>query len=199
MEPYLYTGNNPIMFTDPTGMSKDGIDTHFVNEKGETIANTDDGSNEVIVIRKENENNFTKELSEKVKTKDDLKLEVNKKLGEKYGYNIDRIEEEGGKPNYPKEIELNDASWQFGYTSAYEKESIHIGLSGDKGGTGSNYFEGRSIGRRHLKEGKMNIFAPKLKNRPAHNYIRTSRERVSGGVNHRKYSDKPIPLLINEM
>ena len=25
MEPYLYTGNNPIMFTDPTGMSKDDI------------------------------------------------------------------------------------------------------------------------------------------------------------------------------
>lgn len=25
MEPYLYTGNNPIMFTDPTGMEQDGI------------------------------------------------------------------------------------------------------------------------------------------------------------------------------
>src|SRR5690606_3835230 len=24
MEPYLYTGNNPIMFTEPAGMSKEG-------------------------------------------------------------------------------------------------------------------------------------------------------------------------------
>ena len=29
MEPYLYTGNNPIMFTDPTGMSKDGIENEY--------------------------------------------------------------------------------------------------------------------------------------------------------------------------
>lgn len=76
--PYHYVHQNPVNLIDPTGMAAEGIETHFVNEKGETIANTDDGSNEVIVIRKEIEDKFTKELSEKVKTKDDLNSEVNK-------------------------------------------------------------------------------------------------------------------------
>ncbi|MDQ8015226.1 MAG: RHS repeat-associated core domain-containing protein, partial [Flavobacterium nitrogenifigens] len=52
MEPYLYTGNNPIMFTDPTGMSKSGIDGIIIREsanntnvKGaiETFASTEEG------------------------------------------------------------------------------------------------------------------------------------------------------------
>lgn len=34
MEPYLYTGNNPIMFTDPTGMSKDDIIILLGNKRG---------------------------------------------------------------------------------------------------------------------------------------------------------------------
>ena len=50
MEPYLYVGNNPIMFTDPTGMSKDGIDTKYKRSDGRTLLNTKDGSNDVIIV-----------------------------------------------------------------------------------------------------------------------------------------------------
>ncbi|MEG1229107.1 MAG: RHS repeat-associated core domain-containing protein, partial [Flavobacterium sp.] len=41
MEPYLYTGNNPIMFTDPTGMSKNPppINLYLVQRHTNTVLN----------------------------------------------------------------------------------------------------------------------------------------------------------------
>lgn len=39
MEPYLYTGNNPIMFTDPTGMSKVPKYAYLAVSLGNTLPN----------------------------------------------------------------------------------------------------------------------------------------------------------------
>lgn len=47
MEPYSYTGNNPIMFTDPTGMSKDDI--FEVAPNGE-ITQIEAGGEDVVMM-----------------------------------------------------------------------------------------------------------------------------------------------------
>lgn len=55
-EPYLYTGNNQIMFTDPTGMSKEGGENRYegvwnhCEEKYDYTLINDDGGNLVDTI-----------------------------------------------------------------------------------------------------------------------------------------------------
>lgn len=195
--PYRYGFNNPVRMTDPTGMFEvDGVETHYVNEKGETIAKTDDGSRDVIVIRKENEDKFTKELAEKVKTRDDLNPEVNKELGEKYGYDFKEHNRnvDGGKgENYYTELGNEQMIyWNIGYNWGYEGNSTMLYLRSAQPGSFSRS-AGYSRGEKHKTSNKMHAFEPKLSNSNAKNYIKTNQ---APKVNHRKYSDKPNPFLI---
>jgi len=82
------SGGGDLGGSGSSGSGSEEPPTEFVNEKGETIANTDDGNKQTYVIKEGNEDDFTKEMGEMVETKDDLNPEKNKEVGDKYGYDI---------------------------------------------------------------------------------------------------------------
>jgi len=50
LTPYNFVQNNPIERIDPTGM----LDTKFIDEFGNTLADIEDGSNAIFVIPQSN-------------------------------------------------------------------------------------------------------------------------------------------------
>ncbi len=54
ISPYNYVQNNPLLRVDPTGM----LDTHYEDEFGNTLADTNDGNNATVVISSENSKAF---------------------------------------------------------------------------------------------------------------------------------------------
>jgi len=63
MEPYLYTGNNPIMFTDPTGMSKDGIDNDYLLDENNKIIGVHYNNNKDRYFKKSNKSSTSQEFN----------------------------------------------------------------------------------------------------------------------------------------
>ncbi len=58
LSPYNYVQNNPLLRVDPTGM----LDTHYEDEFGNTLADTNDGNNATVVISSQNADAFKKDF-----------------------------------------------------------------------------------------------------------------------------------------
>ena len=89
----VYFGNAiaSVIGADSDSSSLAEPPTKFVTDGGVTIADTDDGSDEVFVIRRENVGKYTEDLKKSIETKEDLNSDKNEKLGNKYGYNLNDI------------------------------------------------------------------------------------------------------------
>ncbi|MCC9070164.1 RHS repeat-associated core domain-containing protein [Flavobacterium sp. F-65] len=48
--PFQYVHNNPIIFVDPTGLTGEAFETVYKDTKGNTLLDTNDGSNDIIVV-----------------------------------------------------------------------------------------------------------------------------------------------------
>lgn len=142
--------------------------TRFVNLEGETIADTDDGSDDVYVIRKKNEEDFEEELKENIKTKDDLDADKNKELGEKYGFNIKNMENEVHRASYGADP---DASRAMGYRVGYNKYYDNKGMTSmskilyfSDAPSALGFRSGEANAKYDLELGRMSMFKPKIKN-----------------------------------
>jgi RHS repeat-associated protein len=59
ISPYNYVQNNPLSRIDPTGM----LDTHYEDEFGNTLADTNDGNDATVVISNENSKAFQEDFN----------------------------------------------------------------------------------------------------------------------------------------
>ncbi len=180
VSPYAYCLNNPILYADWWGMYS-YYATKYVNEKGEVLADTDDGRTDIYVIPDEK----VKEFVEKVLEYDDEgklhDLETTDELN-KIGYPLSEMKNKQS-PYYPTKTVNYDVAYTSGYSKAYNTVGernefwntlleiiLQLGMGGEQGeGAISSVHRqiGWEDGKKDKKSGKMNKFNPKIKdNKP---------------------------------
>ena len=56
--PFQFAHNNPVIYSDPTGLIGESLTTKYVDKKGNVLLNTDDGSDDVVVVPDKELKNF---------------------------------------------------------------------------------------------------------------------------------------------
>ena len=167
MSTYAYSGNNPIMFIDPTGMEA----TKYNNDKGELLYETNDGLDDIIIVPNAN----TPELEEELQKAQDEGTINNPETNRTKMHVLGQTPEE-----YSKQKLTGDTNWDNGYKGAYEKYyngriwwwifALFAISMDEESGTSTNYSGGMTAGRndgvQDRKEGKIDRLHPErsLKN-----------------------------------
>ncbi len=143
VSPYNYVQNNPLIRIDPTGM----LDTHYEDEFGNTLGDTNDGNNATVVISSENSEAFKKDFKNTFVTYRDVATK-NAEWISKYGEGM--IAEEGATVQ----------SWAVkavGYDTSYK--GVALSAAGLGMSVGENVVKGPTF---RLFNNKGTNFSPKL-------------------------------------
>jgi len=196
-----------LRWIDPTGMTTEDPDklfnpniekyrvaeshipeadaTKYVDEKGNTLVNTNDGRTDVVVIPASNIEEFTKKVQIHDQKGDIHNTKTTEELN-KLGYPISNMKNQRSlSHNYPTNNETCDAMYKGGYDKGYDKvanpkpkgnfwrefkESFRS-TGSTLGATDNNDYRptmyhdlGYTDGKQDASIGRMNKFEPKIKN-----------------------------------